>query len=287
MNRLRRWSKEPLLHFLLLGLAGFGLDQWLASPLPAASPAASIDEAITVGPQVRARLRGDWQRRKGSTPGPADEAALVEDWIDQEVLYRQALALGLDRADPVYRKRLVDQMRLIVDGEAAPGPCTEEELAERLAEAPERYLRPAQVSFEHLFVSSALRGPQAEADAAALLVKLRAGAAPADLAADPFVRGSRFKSHERAALTRVFGPTFAGLVLGVTVGDWTGPLRSIHGLHLVRVSEVQDACPATVDEVRGRLEKDCAEIGRTAALRMALDALREEYTIVRADEGGK
>ncbi len=279
MERLRRWVREPLLHFIMVGLLAFGVDRWMSPP----APAPASEDVIEVGPAVRGGLRDEWRRQMGRIPGAEEEETLVEDWIDREVLYRRALDLGLDRADPVLRKRLVDQMRLIIEGEVSPRAPTEEELAACLAETPEQYRRPAAVSFEHFFLSTALRGARVRGDADALLAQLRAGTDAAVLRGDPFVRGSRFRDHDRTALTRVFGPVFAAAVLEAPEGIWSGPLQSVHGLHLVRVSAHREERAAGVAEVRRRLEKDCANRRQAAALRAALDALRGRYTIVRTD----
>ena len=280
MDRLRRWVREPLLHFLLVGLIAFGLDRWMAAP-EASPPAANL---IEVGPAVHGGLRDEWRRQMGRNPNPEEASALIEDWIDREVLRRRAVELGLDRADPVMRKRLVDQMRLIIEGEVSPGPPTEAELAACLEDTPEQYRRPAAVTFEQVFVSTALRGSRAQTDAAAILGQLRDGASAEVLPGDPFVRGSRFRDHDRTALTRVFGPVFAAAMLEAPTDEWVGPLQSVHGLHLVRVSARREERAAGVDEVRRRLVKDCAARRQRAAVRAALDALRDEYTIVRTDE---
>jgi len=279
MDRLRRWVREPLLHFLLVGLIAFGLDRWMAAP-EAAPPATDV---IEVGAAVQGGLRDEWRRQMGRNPDAAETANLVEDWIDREVLYRRAVELGLDRADPVLRKRLVDQMRLIVEGEVSPGPPSEADLAACLEDTPEQYRRPAAVTFEQVFVSTALRGSRAPTDAAAMLAQLRDGASAEVLPGDPFVRGSRFRDHDRTALTRVFGPVFAAAVLEAPSGEWAGPLQSVHGLHLVRISDRREERAAGVDEVRRRLVKDCASRRQRAAVRTALDELRGDYTIIRAD----
>ena len=281
MDRLRRWMKEPLLHFLLVGVVAFALDRYLAGP---EDPAPQTD-VIEVGAAVRAGLRDEWRRQMGRAPGQEEEDSLVDDWIDREVLYRRGLALGLDRADPILRKRLVDQMRLIIEGEVAPGPLSEEDLAACLQETPEQYRRPATVSFEHVFLSTALRGAGVYSDVEDVLAKLGSGAAAKPVLGDPFVRGSRFRDHDRTALTRTFGPVFAAAVLEAPLGEWVGPIQSVHGVHLVRIDAREDERAAGIEEVRRRLEKDCANRRQAAAMRKALDALREEYTIVRTDGG--
>ena len=279
MDRIRRWGKEPLLHFILLGLLAFGLDRWRTAP----DETTGVDDAIVVGQPVRAGLRQEWRRQMGRTPGPKEEADLVEDWIDREVLYRRALELGLDRADPVLRKRLVDQMRLIIEGDVAPKAPTDADLAACLEESPEEYRRPATVTFEHLFLSTALRGVRVNADADLFLARLDAGESPKKIRGDPFIRGARFRDHDRTALTRVFGPVFSAAVLEAPSGVWSGPLQSVHGLHLVHVTDRREERAAGVDEVRGRLRKDCAARRQAKAVRAALDSARADYTIIRTD----
>jgi hypothetical protein len=199
------WLRQPALHFAALGAALFVLDRRLPT-----TPPVPVREPIVVD---AASLRADFSTRTGLAPTPADEAALVEEAIAREVLYREALARGLDRRDRSIRHRLVEKMRFVATEPeqdedalyqealalglerddaivrrmliekmrlliAAPLTAREPgdaELAAHLARHPERYRQPARVSLQHVHVSTQRRGGDAESDAAALLAALRSG----------------------------------------------------------------------------------------------------------------
>ena len=108
VHRLRRWLKEPLLHFAVLGAALVGLHRWVAPP--------SLGRQIVLSAPLIHGLRQDHLRRNGALPTASEEAALVQRYIDNEVLYREALALGLDRGDIIVRRRLVQKMEFLTEG---------------------------------------------------------------------------------------------------------------------------------------------------------------------------
>ena len=142
MRPPRTWLREPLLHLLL---AGGGL-------LLVHRAVAPRRERITVGAEERAALRADQQRR-GGAPSAEDERQRVERFIDSELLYREALARGLDRGDVIVRRRLIQKMEFLLEAEADAEP-PEAELAAALAASPGRYALPERLSLEQVFLST-------------------------------------------------------------------------------------------------------------------------------------
>ncbi len=210
-----RLLRSPLLHFLLLGGTAFLVRQAGSSPLarPEAAP-----QAIVISAARLREMRASFARDTGTSPTTDDERTLLRREIDTELLYREALALGLDRDDrsirwqlvekmsfiegveappddealyrkardlgldrddPVIRRMLVEKMRLLVQAGAARRPIDDATLREHLAAHAERFERPARISFRHAFLSRSQRGDRAEADAQALLVAIRAADASA------------------------------------------------------------------------------------------------------------
>jgi peptidyl-prolyl cis-trans isomerase C len=275
---VRRLSREPLLHFVLLGAALFALHRAVA-PRPDPRSARRIE----VTPSVLAGLLQEHARRTGAPPTRDEERALVRRYVDAEVLYREALALGLDRGDVIVRRRLVQKMELL-DEEEAPAVPAEAELQAILDGAGDRWARPARVALEHVFVARD-RHADAAAEAARLRARLLAGDDPARLG-DPFLRGRAFPPTAERDLAAMFGAPFARAVMALPEppqrdrGAWSEPIASSFGWHLVRVTAREEARPARLDEVRREVEHAWRERRRAEAKRAALDRLRMHYDVV-------
>jgi hypothetical protein len=262
--------REPLFHFVLLGVALFALHRAVAPPAPT--------REVVVTTAMRHAFQQEHLRRHGRLPTAEEERALVDRYVDTEVMLREALALGLDRGDIIVRRRLVQKMEFLNAGlEAHPEP-TDADLQALLARHAERYQLASRVSLEHIFVSSQLHPSDAAAVAAELHERLAAGDDPAKLG-DPFLRGRTFRAETEGELAGVFGPAFARAVQTAPLDEWAGPLASSYGLHLVRVHERSGGRRATLDEVRRELVRDWEAEQRVAAANAALAALRTRYDV--------
>ena len=266
-ERARAIAREPLVHFLLLGAALFALHA-AVSPPP--------EERIVVAAAFVEAMRAEQRERTGHAPDDAATRGLVERYVDEEVLYREAIALGLDRGDVIVRRRLVQKMELIA--RASVRDPSDEELAAHLAAHADRY-RPADaISFRHVFVSRDRHGAGAAAKAEELLAALRSGADPATLG-DPFVAGASFARRTRTDLEAAFGPPFAEGALAAPAGAWSGPLASTYGLHLVHVSARHGGGAPDLAAVRARVREDLLNERREAAVRAEVERLRGRYEV--------
>ncbi|HVN84489.1 MAG TPA: peptidylprolyl isomerase [Candidatus Binatia bacterium] len=269
MTRLGRWGKEPLVHFVVLGVLVFALHRWVAPPSP---------KRIVLSAAVVDGLRKDHVRRTGVPPTREEERGLIEQFVDNEVLYREALAMGLDRGDIIVRRRLVQKMEFLTeDTDRIVEPSEQELRAYRDAHA-DRYGVPEQFSLTHVFVSGDRHGAESQRIAAELRAQLDAGADPGRLG-DPFVRGAEFKRHSVQEIAAIFGAAFADRLSTLPTGAWSAPIASSYGLHLVRVTERVPRRMPTVDEIRGTLLNEWRVQQRAAASRVALDRLRRQYDI--------
>jgi hypothetical protein len=267
---LSRWLREPLLHFVVLGVGVFAVHRWVAAP-----PA----QRIVLSRTVLDGLRQEHVRRTGSAPSPEDEAALIRHYVDTEILYREALAQGLDRGDVIVRRRLVQKMEFVLEGlEPIPEPTDAELEAHRDAHA-ERYAVPARVALTHVFVAADRHGADAERMASTLRERLLAGAEPQRLG-DPFLHGQQIAQRTERELAGIFGAPFATAVQRVAVGEWVGPLRSAYGLHLVRVDGRTEGRTPPLNEIRETLAQDWREERRADANRVAIERVRQGYEIV-------
>lgn len=265
----RPWWREPLLHFLVIGLLLFVVDALRAAPVAEAEGEPPILVSADFVRSVEAELA-----RTGTASAEAVRSA-IDRYVEEEALVREARRLGLDQGDLVVRRRLVQKMEFLLGDRAVAEEPTEAELQAWLAAHEDRYRQPPRVSFQHVWFSRDKRGDQAEADARAAL----ASGAP-EGAGDPFLLGAAFERQSQIDVARRLGATFATRIFTAPTGEWTGPLPSSYGQHLVRVTAVEPGRAATLAEVRNRVLGDLREERRAAAEREARRALRERYQVV-------
>jgi hypothetical protein len=235
-------------------------------------------QRIVVSPDVVRGLRQDFVRRTGGEPSPVEAAALLERYLDNEVLYREALAQGLDRGDIIVRRRLIQKMEFVLEASEPIAAPSDAELQQYLDTHAERYAMRDRVALTHVFVGTDRHGEAAESQAAALQAQLAAGADPTTLG-DPFLRGREFKLYTETELAGVFGAAFAQAVMSLPLGEWSRPLRSSFGWHVVRLDQRTPGRVPDVREVRDSVMRDWLEERRAAAGRTALDRVRATYDI--------
>jgi hypothetical protein len=268
-----RIVREPLVHFLLLGAALLAVHRLLF-----AAPEEPEGEIVVHRGRIESlaqRFAQTWQR----PPTAPELDALVEDFVREEVLYREALALGLDRDDTVVRRRMRQKFEFISDGATTAEP-TEAELAAFLAAHPEDYRRESRVSFRQVFLDPAKRGDALAADAAALLAELRSGGGRAPEAlGDGRMLAFRYEQLEETEVGRLFGAEFEAALREQPVGEWVGPLASGYGDHLVRIDARAPGRAAELAEVREAVARDWAVRRRQEALDAEYRELRSRYRI--------
>ncbi len=186
-----RLLREPLVHFFVLAVLLLAVQQRFLRPAPR--------QRIVVSPDVVRGLRQDFVRRTGGEPAPAEAAALLERYLDNEVLYREALAQGLDRGDIIVRRRLIQKMEFVLEASEPIAAPSDAELQQYLDTHAERYAMRDRVALTHVFVGTDRHGEAAESQAAALQAQLAAGADPTTLG-DPFLRGREFKLYTETEL---------------------------------------------------------------------------------------
>ncbi len=269
-----RLLKDPLVHFLLLGGLLFLLFAWRGEP-DATDPYEIViaDEDVQRMQQALAILHG-------RVPTREEMWAILEPSIKEEILYREALALGLDQNDSQVRARLAEKMLFLTQDIAEPIEPTGAELAAYFEADPERFRRLATISFEHIFFSPSRRGAQLEADAEAALLIVREGGADS-VVSDDLLLEDRYERTEFAAIRRAFGDNFASIVTALQPENtWLGPIRSDYGLHLVRVTELNASYQPDLDEVGAEVKTALMAQRRLEANEAEYHELRDRYEIV-------
>ena len=267
--RARAFWREPLLHFLVVGAALWAVRE--ATRPPEADPPIIVDPAYVAG------LERQHLQRSGRAP--ADSASLVDEYVREEVLFREALRLGLERDDPIVRRRLIQKLELLLAAAAEPEDPRDATLEAHLAEHAEAFALPPRVGFEHVFFAPARRA-DAAADATAALAALQDGADPSTLG-DAFALGRRQAAADRETLAGRYGIAFAEAVSAEGPGGWQGPFESRLGLHLVRVTSRQPGSAPALAEVRAAVERDWRRQVRERRTHEAIRRLVERTEVRR------
>jgi peptidyl-prolyl cis-trans isomerase C len=265
--------KDPLVHFLAIGLALFAVAAWRGQ-----SVSTGREEIVVTAEQV-AQARAAAAVLQGREPTPEELAALIEPTIRDEVMYREALALGLDENDDEVRRRLIEKMSYLTQDLADPRPPSEQDLREFYAVNPAAFTIPAVVSFDQVFLSPGTRGEQLEADAAAALAALRAGRTPAEVGDRTPLRES-YDDAPREQVAVLFGDALADALFDAAPGEWTGPFRSDFGLHLVRLNRRSEARLPSYDEIAARVAEEYGAQRRREANEQAYREMRARYNVV-------
>ncbi len=268
--RLTSLLREPLTHFVLIGAALLALDMWR-------SPAVSGDDVTIIVPaDVVASLHDSWHQRTGSPPTAEEAQGLIDAYVQDEVLYREALRMGFARGDLIVRRRLVQKMGFLLEDIVPPQAPEESALRDWLAEHGEDYAHPGQIAFEHRYFSRDRRGEATASDAEEALAALRAGeAAPGD----PSMVTISTALQTHAQVARHLGGGFAAALEEQPDGGWQGPISSSYGLHLVRITERHDARPARLEEVREAVLTDYLDDLQARQQRDWIRELTQRYSV--------
>ncbi len=271
---LIRILREPLLHFLVLGALLFGLYFWVGSPMTSTSA-----KHIEVSAPVIESLQATWKLQWGRKPTEQQLEKIVDNYVHDEVLYQEALALGLDDKDIIVRRRLIQKMQFLVEDVAGIKEPSDEELQSYLDQNANRYTIPGRFSFQQVYFSQELHGDRTDADAENLLTQLQTEPNPVQPKGDRSMLPTTYTLASAKTLNNTFGGTLAQEMAGVTQKGWQGPFHSAYGSHLVNVTEIEPGHPATLVEVRKNVRLDYLRKQKQKQDELFYEKLRDRYTI--------
>jgi hypothetical protein len=319
---LRRALRHPVVHFAAAGATLFAL-RGMWPPAAEKAPAAAQRQQIVITGERMRLLQSDFQQRWGAPPTAGQLRALVDHAVEDDMLYREArvlalgfkdggvrrrlvekarvvsrrpadseeelyqyaLAMGLDD-DVIIRRLLAEKMRLVLQYDPHDGPIPESAMQDYLERNRERFVQPETVTLTQVFFSKSARHDHMAADAAATLARLGTQPPSPALAqsSDPFPLGQELRGYSRQQLMRRFGKTFADAVFGLESRQWSDPLVSPYGLHLVWVDEHQPERLPPLDAVREPIALALMKQRAAENLQQGLERLRHLYE-VRVEAG--
>ena len=265
-------SRSPLLVFLLLGSGLFAVERWLAAGNDAR-------RVVTVTNEQVDALRARWDAQWGRAPTDRELQGLIDEAVREEILYREALRMSLDRDDPIVRRRLARKMTFMLEDNADVQEPVPGEVEAYFTTHAERYRQAARATFQHVFLDSDGR-EDPQRDATGLLRGLRNSPEGSWRAAgDPFALLLEYAERTDREIAEIFGQGFSAALADLAAGDWRGPVASTHGTHLVRVLARSTSRTPALEDVRGRVARDLLEARRRAQNAAALATLRDRYEI--------
>jgi len=277
----RRILREPLTHFFLAGLILF-----IAAD---AYRRATDVYRIEITPERVAALELSYQQQFGAPPASAAREALIGRYIDEEVLFREGLAMGLDRGDEIVRRRVVQKMQFLQQDLLAPREPSEQDLRAWYNSHLTQYAIPARVSFTHIFFSPDKGGDTgAQARAQTVLAGLGGAVTRAPERGDNFPDLYDYAGFGPSEADRLFGATpLAQALFTAPAGHWVGPYQSGYGWHLLFISARRPPQTPPFEAVRDQVRADRLAADQAEDNRRAFAALKARFVVVRRDRDAR
>jgi peptidyl-prolyl cis-trans isomerase C len=276
---VKQWLREPLLHFLLAGLALFAVYRAL-------NPAAVEQEKrsrIELTDDDRRQLEIGWIAQWRRPPTPEEMRRLVDSKVREEILYREALALGLDQGDTIVKRRMAQKMEFLAEDVSDLREPSRGELKAWFATNALRFTVAGRSSFRHLYFSFDKRGERAREAAEGAIAKLvgQPGDSPVAAAlADPFMFQDYYSDRSPEQVANVFGAKFTRSLFQLDPGSWQGPIESGFGWHLVWVDSMTPARVPAFEEVEPEVSSAWVAEQRAEFKGQAFEAMKARYEVV-------
>jgi hypothetical protein len=262
MQKLPGWMREPLVHFLLLGVLLFAVDHFI-------SGGADDPKTIMVDAAVDTQARQLFKDARGREPNQDELFALRRVWLDNEVLYREGLALGVEKGDSVIRDRVIFKALSLVSADLKLPPIDDKTLRDWFIKNRAKYDEPARFDFQEAVIV----GERTEATVKALVEKLNNGA-PGEIDASLRV----FKGRPHANIVQGYGEQFAKSLEASAPGKWSA-LSGKDGWRAVRLESAAPGVPAVFENYRGVVLQDWTDATMAQQRSDAVAVLAKKYNI--------
>ncbi len=267
LDSFRALMREPLLHFLLGGAGLFLLFNYVSD-----SDTGSDDQIVVTAGQIE-HFVTLFVKTRQRVPTDMELRGLVDNHVIEEVLYREALAIGLDKDDTIVRRRLRQKMEFLLDDFTLVEPA-DEDLQKLLDSEPDRFRLDARISFAQVYLQEDSR-----AAAGSTLATLQSGVSDPSQLSESHLIAYQFDDISQAVIGAQFGNQFTTALFELQTGEWTGPIDSPFGLHLVLITQIVPGTVPALADIRAVVEREWLVDFRASTQQMIIDQMKSNYTI--------
>lgn len=271
----KNFLTEPLAIFVLVAVAIFGYNAVSGGSDASDMEAAGGTDVVVIDDTTVMMLQENFAWLEGRQPTEEETQILISQWIDEEVLFREALAQQMHLSDGKMRAHLVEKVRMLWAG--SPEPVDEAELLDFYMENMESYYTERTLSFSQVYFEDMPTDPMR------ILAKLQAGEM---VEGEPFWLGKNLNSYSESILRSSFGGEFYEELKAAPVGQWVGPVESARGYHFAQVTRQGEPELMPYQAVRDRLDQDWADHHRRQNVSARTETVKERFTIVMESNGG-
>jgi len=271
--------REPLFHFLLIGAGFFFIFSQMNTGEDKDAPQIIITKAKIE------TLANAFAKAKGRLPTAEEMKKQLEYDIREQVLYREAMAMGLDKDDMIIRRRLAQKMKYLFNDLSVVSKPSEVELKKFVAEHPSKFMTPATISFAQVYFEPSEHETTLVEDANALLNKLRITTIKESMGlGDRSLLPYDFRNERKTDIDSMFGKKFTEQAFSSATNIWEGPFESAYGVHLIYIHKrTEDHLPPLAD-IRERAEREWMSLKQYDANEIFYQSLYQRYEIIVDDE---
>lgn len=270
--------REPLLQFFFIGALIYLAYGLLAEPVADAQHNTLVVDAGEIE-----WMQTSWKKRWNRLPTAQELDGLIQQYIRETIMYREALAMGLDKDDTVIRRRMAQKLAFLAQDLAMMTPATDEELQTWFNEHRDQYQAPTLYTFSQVFVDPDKRGDATLDDARAIKATMIAQPEASDNSGtygDDFMLQNYYPENAQADIHKLFGRGFAEAIVELPPGQWHGPVLSGYGVHLVYMHDISEPPPVEYTEVRERVQQDWQDNRREQLNEQFYTELQDRYNII-------
>ena len=271
--------REPLFHFLLIGAVFF----FIFSQMNTGED--ENEQQIIISKAKIETLTNAFTKVKGRLPTTKEMKKQIEYTIREEVLYREAMAMGLDKDDMIIRRRLTQKMKYLFDDLSVVSKPSEEELKKFVAKHPNKFMKPATISFAQVYFNPNEHETDIEEDAKVLLEKLRTSMIINSMGlGDRSLLPYDFQNKRKTDIDNIFGKEFTKQAFSSPTNTWEGPFESAYGLHLIYIHERREDHLPPLADIRERAQREWMSLKQDEANEIFYQGLYQRYEIIVDDE---
>jgi parvulin-like peptidyl-prolyl isomerase len=255
-----------ILVFFAIGLLIFFLDIGFNSE--------QNSKDIYISDQELTSLLSAWQSQVGRPPSDEEIVNIINNFVQEEILYREALLLGLDQEDRIIKRRLAQKITFLKQ-ETIPNEPSQEDLKKFFKQNKNNYFVPATYSFSHHYFSKE-SNPKERAVKAFNDYQTN----QAELAGDPFFLGKNFYQNSSNDIKKNFGELFFLAIENLALNEWSGPHESAFGQHIIKLKEVKTGFDPSIEQVRLKVQQDYLSQSQDKAIAEYIDEIRSQYRVI-------